>query len=140
MNYNLPTTNKPLKTYTLKVGKIFLYENYVLTEFNEGVDLNFESFNDVAEIILISYRDKPFGFIANRTNAYSIKLKDVFACNKAYKNLKAYAIITHHGLTEDIIKIENHFFNFNRKIFRDFESAKYWVEETLKKENNLVLQ
>jgi len=136
MNYIPQENHRSYKTYTLKVGKLFLYEDFIITEFNEGVELNFESFNEVAEIILLTYRDRPFGFIANRTNPYSIKLKDVFACNKAYKNLKAYAIITYSEVTEDIIEIEDQFFNFNRKAFYDFENAITWIEKTIEKETS----
>ncbi|QXP78943.1 MULTISPECIES: hypothetical protein [Winogradskyella] len=136
MNYIPQENHRPYKTYTLKVGKLFLYEDFIITEFNEGVELNFESFNEVAEIILLTYRDRPFGFIANKTNPYSIKLKDAFTCNKAYKNLKAYAIITYSEVTEDIIEIEDQFFNFNRKVFYDFENAINWIEKTIEKEKS----
>ncbi|WP_179377220.1 hypothetical protein [Winogradskyella wichelsiae] len=137
MNYNPKLYTKPFKAYNLKIGKVFLYENFIVTEFDEGADISFDNFNEVSEIILLSYRDKPFGFIANRTNSYSIKLNDAFACSKAYKNLKAYAIIAYSDLTENIIEIEDYFFKFNRKTFRDFENAINWVEETLETETVL---
>ncbi|MFD1015091.1 MULTISPECIES: hypothetical protein [Winogradskyella] len=139
MNYNPKISPKPYKSYHLSIGKVFLYENFIVTEFNEGVEMNFESFNEISEIILLSYRNKPFGFIANRTNAYAIKLKDVLACKKSYQNLKAYAIIAYSDLTENIIEIEDHFFNFNRKVFTDFSNAIQWVEEVLETEPSPIL-
>ena len=139
MKYIPQSNNKPYQEYKFKIGKVFLYDNFIVTEFNEGAEINFESFNDVSELILLTYRDRPFGFIANRTNSYSIKLKDVFACTKAYGNLKAYAIIAYSDLTENIVQIEDHFFNFNRQVFRDFETAIDWIEDTIEKECTPIL-
>ena len=124
------------KDYTLlnvKLGKVYLFDNYVITEFNEGVDINFDNFNEVTEIIKKQFDDKPFGFIANRLNSYSINLTDASTFNSNFPNLKAYAIVVYNSLTQRVFEIENHFFKFNRQAFKSIEQAIEWVEDTLHK-------
>ncbi|BAO77603.1 hypothetical protein [Winogradskyella sp. PG-2] len=122
------------RDYTLlnvKLGSVYLFENYIVTEFKEGVDINFENFKEVAEIINRQFSNRPFGFIANRLNSYSIDLTDAKKFNTHFPNLKAYAIVVYNALTQRVFEIENHFFEFNRAAFKDIENATEWVEETL---------
>ncbi len=53
MNYIPQSHNKQYQEYKFKIGKVFLYDNFIVTEFNEGAEINFESFNDVSELILL---------------------------------------------------------------------------------------
>ncbi|MBF8149924.1 hypothetical protein ITJ86_08440 [Winogradskyella sp. F6397] len=133
MNYDPTIYNKDYKLYHINLGRIFLYKDYVVTEFKEGLDINFENFDELSQIILHNFKDQPFGFIANRTNSYSINLNDAELFNKTFTNAKAYAIVAYSKRTERIIEIEDHFFKFNKKVFNNFENALNWVEETLSK-------
>ena len=138
MNYNPDIYNKDYKVYHLKLGRIFLYQNYIVTEFDEGVDINFENFKELAQIIKQNFKDQPFGFIANRVNSYSINLNDAELFNKTFTNGIAYAIVAYSKRTERIIEIESHFFKFNKQVFNDFKTALNWVEETLANRNSAV--
>lgn len=130
MNYR-PKYNKSPKLYNLKIGKVFLYEDYIITEFDEGVDVNFKNFNEISKIIEENFENRAFGFIANRVNSYSINLKDAKLFNEKFKNAIAYAIVAYSDLTKRIIEIENHFFKFNKQVFTTTDDAIAWVEEAL---------
>ncbi len=108
----------------------------MVAEFKEGADINFKNFDELAFLVKTHFEDQPFGFIANRINSYSINLNDAQIFNETFKNLKAYAIIVYSNLTERIIEIESLFFKFNRKVFKDFENAITWIEDSLSQENN----
>ncbi|WP_178985452.1 hypothetical protein [Winogradskyella helgolandensis] len=138
MNYNPDIYNKDYKVYHLKLGRIFLYQNYIVTEFDEGVDINFENFKELSQIIEQNFKDQPFGFIANRINSYSINLNDAELFNKTFNNAIAYAIVAYSNRTKRIIEIESHFFKFNKKVFHNFENALDWVEETLANPNSAI--
>lgn len=129
---NSPYLNS--KDYTLlnvKLGSVYLFDNYIVTEFKEGVDINFDNFQEVTDIINNHYGNKSFGFIANRINSYSIDLTDATKFNANFPNLKAYAIVVYNTLTQRVFEIENHFFKYNRAAFKTLENAAEWVEETL---------
>ncbi len=126
--------NLKRKDHTLinvELGRLYLFDNYVVAEFKEGVDINFDNFNDVTEIIKKQFNDKPFGFISNRLNSYSINLIDATKFNAYFPNLKAYAIVAYNSITQRVFELENHFFTFNREAFKNLEHAAEWVEKTL---------
>lgn len=131
MHYNPNIYNKPYETYKIKLGTVYLYQNFMVAEFIEGADITFKNFDELSFIVKTHFKDRPFGFIANRINSYSINLNDAKIFNETFKNLKAYAIIVYSNLTERIIEIESLFFKFNRKVFKDFENAITWIEDTL---------
>ncbi|WP_296384578.1 hypothetical protein [Winogradskyella sp.] len=133
---NSPYLNsKDYALLNVKLGSVYLFDNYVVVEFNEGVDINFNNFKEVSDIIKKQYDDRPFGFIANRLNSYSIDLTDATKFNANFPNLKAYAIVVYNSFTQRVFEIENHFFKFNREAFKNLENAAEWVEQTLSIDN-----
>jgi hypothetical protein len=129
---NSPTLNRKYHTrHNVTLGSLYLFDNYIIVEFKEGVDINFENFSDVTEIIKKKFNDRPFGFIANRLNSYSIDLSDASKFNAYFPNLKAYAIVAYTVMTRRVFEVENHFFTFNREAFKNLEQAAEWVEKTL---------
>lgn len=120
--------------YTLlktNLGSVFLFQNYIIVQFNEGVDINFDNFAQVSNIIKTNFENRPFGFIANRVNSYSINLTDARLLNKNFPNLIAYAVVTYNSISEKVFEIENQFFEYNRNTFKDLESAVEWVKTFL---------
>lgn len=129
-------TKSPLKkhikkTFKTNIGNVFLFPNYLVVEYNEGIDITFENHYEVSVIIETHFKDKFFGFITNRINSYSIDLKDAKYFNKAFPNCKAYGIVNYKHTHKSIIEIENKFFDFNRRTFADLLEAVNWVENTL---------
>jgi hypothetical protein len=132
MTINSPNLN--LKNYThakVKLGSLYLFENFMITEFDEGVNINFENFSDAAELIKIHYKNEPFGLIANRINSYSLDLSDAHLANKTGLNIKAYAVVVYRSLSKSIFEIESHFLKFNRKAFNNVENAIAWTNSEL---------
>ncbi len=129
---NSPNLNRKYHTrHNVTLGSLYLFDNYIIVEFKEGVDINFENFSDVTEIIKKKFNERPFGFIANRLNSYSIDLSDASKFNAYFPNLKAYAIVAYTVMTRRVFEVENHFFTFNREAFTNLEQADEWVEKTL---------
>lgn len=129
---NSPNLSRKHHTrHNVTLGSLYLFDNYIVVEFKEGVDINFENFSDVTEIIKKQFNDRPFGFIANRLNSYSIDLSDATKFNAYFPNLKAYAIVAYTVMTRRVFEVENHFFTFNREAFKNLEQATEWVEKTL---------
>ena len=128
---SIPLTTKSLEKKDFKIGTIYFNNKYVLTHFNEGVDINYNNFKEVGNFIKYYFKGKEFGYIANRANSYSINLNDAKIFNQSFHNLKAYAIVAHSTYTEKIFEIENHFFAYDRRAFKNVEEAVNWVESVL---------
>ena len=104
-----------------------------IAEFNEGVNIDYNNFDECKTQIENFFRNKDFGFVSNRINSYSLVLTDAPLFNNAFKNLKAYATVTYSAFAEKMFDVENHFFKFNKQNFTSLYDATTWVENTLKK-------
>ena len=121
---------------TVEIGELYFFENYLIAEFKEGVHIDFENFDETKTLVKKQFGNYPFGFISNRINPYSILVTDGPSFNKEFKNLKAYAVVSHTSISEKIFEIENHFFSFNRKRFNSLQDAINWVEQSLGSNSN----
>lgn len=115
---------------TVSLGQLFFFKNYMVAEFNEGVEINYENFEEVRELMHEHFGDENFGFISNRINSYSIVITDAPRFNEC-QTLKAYATVTYSLFAEKVFNVENYFFNFNKQNFHSLIKAQSWIEETL---------
>jgi len=115
---------------TIKLGNLFFFENYVVAEFNEGVEINYKNFDAVRELIKEHFGNDHFGLISNRINSYSIVITDAPLFNQC-ESLKAYATVTYSLFAERVFNVENYFLKFNKQNFNSLTDAKNWVENTL---------
>ncbi|MEM5566325.1 hypothetical protein WNY78_14480 [Psychroserpens sp. AS72] len=127
-----PYNEEPILKKTIDLGDLYFFKKFVVCEFNEGVNINFENFNEAKIEIEKQYGNTSFGFISNRIHSYSILVTDAPIFNKTFKNVKAYATVTYSDLASKVFEIENHFFKFNRRNFDNLENAIQWVEHNLK--------
>ena len=122
--------NSYIKKYTLGIGKIKIYEDYMVAQLNEGITLNIET---VQEIILIAQKHfpkKPFAYITIRKHSYAV---DPMMYLKVFEieNLKAIAIVSNKFIDSHNVKIEKHFFNKPMNIFKTLPDAVSWTKEYL---------
>ncbi|TXE15150.1 hypothetical protein FUA26_01175 [Seonamhaeicola algicola] len=113
---------------TIPIGSLYFFENFLVAEFNEGVVVNFESFNDATTLVKEFYGNKPFGFISNRVNSYAIDLYDAPLFMKEFTNLEAYATVIYNAINNKLFELEKRFFKFNKENFTDLNLAVNWVE------------
>jgi len=123
--------NSYIQKYILNIGKIKIYEDYMVAQLNEGITLNVET---VHEIILIAekhFPKKPFAYITIRKNSYAV---DPMLYLKVFEieNLKAIAIISSKFIDNHNVKIEKHFFNKPMNIFKTLSEAVSWAKQYLK--------
>ncbi|MGB3606307.1 MAG: hypothetical protein WA775_11090 [Psychroserpens sp.] len=118
---------------TVELGDLYFFEKMVVSELHEGVHVNFENFSEARIEIEHFYGQRHFGFIANRIQPYSITLTDANLYNDIFKNLRAYATVTYTELASKVVEVENYFFKFNKRNFKDLDEAIDWVQEELQK-------
>ncbi|MDO1500863.1 hypothetical protein Q2T40_12050 [Winogradskyella maritima] len=133
------TLTENFERHSFDIGTLFLFENYVIAEMNEGVVLTFDSFFELGRKLVEKYNERPFGYIVHRKNSYSINPTDIHIFNKAFPNLKAFAVVSYSSMGEKIFTLENKFFNFNRQLFHDLKTAERWVQTTLKANSDVNL-
>ena len=123
-------SNSYIKKYTLQIGKVEIYKNYMLAQLNEGITLNIESVGEIISIASKHFPTQPFAYITIRKNSYAV---DPMLYLKVFEieNLKAIAIVSDKFIDNHNVKIEKHFFNKPMNIFKTKEEAIIWSKAYL---------
>lgn len=116
-----------VREYELETGKIQVFDNYMVSIFDEGSTLTLERAYQIIGISEIHFRDKNFGFISLRKNSYAID-PTIYNYLKQLDNLKAYAIVSVKEIDMHNFKIEKLFYKKSMKFFIEFDNALKWVK------------
>ncbi len=61
-----------VREYQLEIGTVQVYDNYMVSLFEEGATLTLERAYQILGIAEIHFRDKDFGYISLRKNSYAV--------------------------------------------------------------------
>ena len=116
------------ESLTFDFCNMTIYDNYIITVINEGITL-LEKHNSILIKVAESYFvDKPFIYITNRINSYSVDPK-IYFNTAQIPNLKGFAVVTNNYQAKVNAKIEKMFFNKPFEIFTELEDAITWATE-----------
>ncbi len=119
-----------LDTYILDAGTYIFYDNYIVAEIKEGSKVTIEQTNELIPLIEKHYGEqKPFGYISNRINSYSIVPLNYLHCPGIYmKNFKGFAVVTYSKTSALTAQMEEHFVKTPFKQFDDLDDAIFWIK------------
>ncbi|TFG72251.1 MAG: STAS/SEC14 domain-containing protein [Flavobacteriales bacterium] len=120
-----------VREYQLEIGKVQVYDNYMVSIFNEGATLTLERAFQIIGISEIHFRDKDFGYISLRKNSYAID-PTVYTYVREMENLKAFAIVSMKEMDMHNFKIEKLFYKKQMKFFIEYNNALAWVKRRVK--------
>lgn len=126
MDYEPAKKTVIVREYLLDVGKIQVYENYMVSIFDEGATLTLERAYQIIGISEIHFRNKHFGFISHRIHSYAID-PTVYTYLRQLENLKAFAIVSNKEIDMHNFHIEKLFYKNAMKLFLDYQKALTWV-------------
>ncbi|GAA4270936.1 hypothetical protein U6A24_03465 [Aquimarina gracilis] len=121
-----------IEKHILDIGTFYFYENFIVGEIVEGVNLNFESGKELFKLAQANYKnDKPFVYISNRINSYSFIPTGHYKSVALFPNLKGYATVVYNDINYRIAELEQSFMNWPNGIFENLEDAIDWAEDIL---------
>ena len=120
-----------VREYQLEIGTVQVYDNYMVSIFEEGATLTLEKAYQILGIAEIHFRDKDFGYISLRKNSYAID-PTVYTYIRGLDNLKAFAIVSVKEIDMHNFKIEKLFYKKQMKFFIEFDNALAWVKRRVK--------
>lgn len=120
-----------VKEYQLEIGTVQVFDNYMVSVFEEGATLTLERAYQILGIAEIHFRDKDFGYISLRKNSYAID-PTVYTYIRGLVNLKAFAIVSVKEIDMHNFKIEKLFYKKHMKFFIEFDNALAWVKRRIK--------
>ncbi len=121
-----------VREYELEIGKVQVYENYMVSIFDEGATLTLERAYQIIGISEIHFRNKNFGFISLRKNSYAVD-PTIYNYLKELENLKAFAIVSVKEIDMHNFKIEKLFYKKPMKFFIEYDNALRWIKTRLKR-------
>lgn len=133
MNMNLDCNKKSVivKEYSVDGGVIQVFENYLVTIFDEGTTLKLEQVYQLIGISEIHFRDLNFGIISYRKNSIAID-PTTYTYLRSIENLRAFAIVSRREIDMHNYGVEKMFFKKNMQYFIELDNAVAWVKRCLK--------
>nr|WP_112379096.1 STAS/SEC14 domain-containing protein [Allomuricauda aurantiaca] len=121
-----------LREYQLDIGSIQVFDDYMVSTFEEGATLTLERAYQIIGISEIHFRDKDFGYISLRKNSYAVD-PTIYNYLRGLENLKAFAIVSKKEIDMHNFKIEKLFYKKNMEFFIEYDNALVWVKKRLKR-------
>ncbi len=126
-----------VKEYSLDIGTVQVYENFIVATFDEGATVTLERAYQIIGISEIHFRDKPFGYISLRKNSYAID-PIIYTYLRGLENLKAFAIVSKKEIDMHNFKIEKMFYKKNMEFFIEFDNAVSWIKKKLRRKGQKI--
>lgn len=131
MKVERPKKTVIVREYQLEIGKVQVFDNYMVSIFEEGSTLTLERAYQIIGISEIHFRDRDFGYISLRKNSYAID-PTIYTYLRELENLKALAIVSVKEIDMHNFKIEKLFYKKPMKFFIEFDNALTWVRRRIK--------
>ncbi|MCW5517421.1 STAS/SEC14 domain-containing protein [Muriicola sp. Z0-33] len=132
MKIGPPKKTVVVREYHLDIGIVQVFENHMVSIFDEGATLTLERAYQIIGISEIHFRDKNFGIISLRKNSYAID-PTIYNYLRELKNLKAFAVVSVKEIDMHNFKIEKLFYKRPMKFYIDYDNALAWVKRRVKK-------
>ncbi len=135
--HNFPETTKFYRKLETEIANIYFYKRMVVVEAHEGVTLSFKTgFATLLHGLRIG-GFKPFIYIANRINSYSVSPMDYKYLNKI-KPLRGIAIVSDTESARNNAELEKNFCSKPLEIFETLEQAHAWALQQLESQDYLM--
>jgi len=131
MKLERPKKTIIIREYELEIGKIQVYDDYMVSLFEEDATLTLERAYQIIGISEIHFRNKNFGFISLRKNSYAVD-PTIYGYFRQMTNLKAFAIVSIKEIDMHNFNIEKLFYNKPMKFFIEYDNALAWVRRRVK--------
>ncbi|KAG1652320.1 hypothetical protein GQR58_026409 [Nymphon striatum] len=127
-----PVKQIPVVVHELDIGKFTFYPNIIVSEFKEGVHVDFENAAYPIQLAQMELGSKkPVIYISHRSNSYSwnpVQYRDVI---QLFPNFKGFAIVAQNKRRRMIARLENLFIKKPIAVFDNMDAAIEWAEDVL---------
>ena len=114
----------------LDFSSVKLYENYMIVEMDPGVHITTKDNATLIDIADTYFKNKPFVYITNRVNSYSVD-PAIYKETSKIKNLVGLCVVSKNFMAKSAAQIEKLFFDKAFEIFDTLPEAIKWAKTTL---------
>lgn len=132
--------NNVIETHQLKIGTFYFFNNLVIAEIKEGVHIDLKSSQEFFKITNAFFaNNKPFGYISNRINKFSVSPVDYANYSLKLDNIKAFCAITYNSYYDKMnIEIEKRFYKKPFYITNEIKDAITWTNNIVTGNNKAI--
>ena len=134
MKVGRPKKTIIVREYQLDIGKVQVFDDYMVSIFDEGSTITKERVFQIIGIMEIHFRNKNFGYISLRKNSYAIDPM-VYNQIREIENIKAFAVVSIKEIDMHNFNIERLFYKKPMKFFIDQDNALAWVKRRVRISN-----
>jgi len=118
-----------IETHQLKIGTFYFFDNFVIAEINEGVHIDLQSSKEFFKVANSFFgKEKPFGYVSNRINHFSVSPLDFANYSLKLENIKAFCAITYDNYYDKMnVEIERRFYTKPFYSTNELEDAVNWT-------------
>ena len=131
---NTKLAKEAIASYHLDLGSIYFYENLLISEINQGKHVNLNTGEAHMELIYKHFKEKPFVYISNRVNEFSINTIEFEKFCNLFPNMKAFTTVYYSSYTYKNLIFEKKFCTIPYFDFKDImEAFKFIKKQFIKK-------
>lgn len=130
LQHNLPDEFTLEKVMESEVGVFYFYGNIIVFEAYEGVVVSYKTGFSILLKFLSILGTKPFVYISNRVNSYSINPVDYKYVNNI-PTLKSLGIVYYNEMGKANAELEEKFCKKPFQIFNNLTEAFIWAKNNL---------
>jgi hypothetical protein len=119
-------------TSDLDLGRFYFLNNFVITEFKEGVHLTYENTKELFKLAKKHFGSNLFGYVSNRVNNYSVSPTDYPLFDNELSNISVFGVVCYNQNNKSNIDIENRFSKNNIQVFDNLYYAAIWTYDSTK--------
>lgn len=134
MKVGRPKKTIIVREYQLDIGKVQVFDDYMVSIFDEGSTITKERVFQIIGIMEIHFRNKNFGYISLRKNSYAIDPM-VYNQIREIENIKAFAVVSIKEIDMHNFNIEKLFYKKPMKFFIDQDNALLWIKRRVRASN-----
>ena len=123
--HKLLSNETPVETIKNDEVTVYIYRNIIIVEVEEGVNVSYEKFISISVRVKNHFGTKPWVYISNRINSYSINPND-FKYINSIPSIKAVAIVQTQNKVNTTEGLESLFCKKPYKVFDNINSAYEW--------------
>jgi len=110
-----------------------LFEHYLVATIHEGVIFDTPHLIKFHEIFDKHFYDRPFGYISNRVNDYTINPTCYIETKKYNSQIVGIATLCYSEVTYKNASFAQRFFDYPHKAFYNMADCVEWIQSQLKK-------
>ncbi len=109
---------------------VIIHDNYMVVEMDSGVHITVKDNATLIDIVDTYFKNKPFVYITNRVNSYSVD-PAIYKETSKITNLVGLCVVSKNFMAKSTAEIEKLFFDRAFEIFDTLPEAIVWAKKIL---------